>query len=156
MARLDLVDLSRRVLASQLVIKGITTEFVCSTETVMVSADRDLIEIVLAEVLDNARKAVSSSEAPAVLVEVDRLEQWALIRVHDNGCGIPDENRNLIFENFKSGWLNGVERSTGLGLGWIRRVIEAHGGGVRIEASRFGCGVCFVFSLPAVQQETRT
>lgn len=59
---------------------------------------------------------------------------WIILRVADNGCGLPDQMHEQIFEPFISTKITG----TGLGLPICRRIAEAHGG--QITAANRPCG----------------
>ena len=98
-------------------------EFHSGASRLLVCADLELIALSLAEVFDNARKAVAEAPDPKVLVQLEVVDGEAVISVHDNGCGIAENDYEEVFVDFNSAWPNGV-RSTGLGLGWIRRVFE--------------------------------
>jgi signal transduction histidine kinase len=74
---------------------------------------------------------------------------WTLIRVADNGIGVPPTDRELIFTEFHRS-LNGASRApgTGLGLAICRRIVESHGGSITVESPPEG-GAVFVVALPA-------
>ena len=72
------------------------------------------------------------------------------VEVRDHGPGIPAEEQKRIFESFYR--LRQSEKSaegTGLGLAITQRLVELHGGELRLE-SEVGHGSCFYFSLPFV------
>ncbi len=71
----------------------------------------------------------------------------AVIRVRDEGIGIPDDDLPRIFDCFErvSTWSG--EDGMGLGLWITRQIVEAHGGGVMAE-SKFGKGSTFTIRLP--------
>jgi len=112
-----------------------------------VRADIGLIERVLENLIENAIKytpeggRVSLSLIPGT----DSIEA----RVADNGPGIPEEDRERIFERFYR-----VEKSradapegTGLGLAITRRILQLHDSPIRVE-SLPGHGASFSFQLP--------
>jgi signal transduction histidine kinase len=72
--------------------------------------------------------------------------QGVLIRVADNGCGIPADVLPRIFEPFFTTKPEGV--GTGLGLSIVQSIVERHGGTLRVE-SRAGEGTTFSIRLPA-------
>ena len=53
-----------------------------------------------------------------------------MLRVRDNGCGISDENHEMVFEPFFTTRKTG----TGLGLATVRRIIQNHGGTIRLDS----------------------
>ena len=144
---LELNELCQRILSSQLAAPTVGAEFHSDASCLLICADLELIALSLAEVFDNARKAVAEAPDPKVLVQLEVVDGAAVISVHDNGCGIAENDYEEVFVDFNSAWPNGV-RSTGLGLGWVRRVFRAHKGDVKIVPSTFSAGVCFRLTLP--------
>jgi two-component system sensor histidine kinase/response regulator len=79
-----------------------------------------------------------------IAAERNSTGDW-LIRLRDNGIGIPEEHLEKVFEPFKR--LHGREiPGTGIGLALCRRIIDAHGGRIWAE-SREGDGATFLFTL---------
>lgn len=70
----------------------------------------------------------------------------AVIRVSDDGPGIPEAIRQRVFEPF----FTTKEEGTGLGLSIVARIIEEHGGSVAVESIE-GQGAAFVISLPILE-----
>jgi signal transduction histidine kinase len=97
------------------------------------------IIINLAENAIAALKAGSRIDV-SLMVEDRRI----VIRVADDGPGIPDEVRERMFQPFISG---GSAGSTGLGLAIVRRFVEDHGGSIEVESGE-GRGTSFVIALP--------
>ena len=78
-----------------------------------------------------------------VRIKVYTKELWAILEVHDDGPGIPEDKRKKVFEPFYSSKQHG----TGLGLLSLEACVKMHGGKVEIEDSPLG-GACFRISLP--------
>ena len=91
----------------------------------------------------NALDAVGDGDAH-VEIEASARDGRAVIRVTDNGPGIPAEFHCKIFEPFFTTRSSG----TGLGLAVVKSVALAHGGSVRVEDA--AVGACFVLELPAL------
>jgi K+-sensing histidine kinase KdpD len=74
---------------------------------------------------------------------------WLKVAVSDEGMGIPEDQRSVIFEKFRRGDSDVVmkTRGTGLGLYIAKRVVEAHGGRIWVESTP-GRGSTFYFTLP--------
>ena len=72
------------------------------------------------------------------------LEDGILIRVCDDGPGVPEAMRARIFEPFVT---SGKKSGTGLGLAIVREIVLAHGGRIEVEESPLG-GAAFAITLP--------
>jgi signal transduction histidine kinase len=116
-------------------------------ESIMVMADPDKLERVLLNLLDNALKF--TPDGGSVTLSAQQREEDVLISITDSGPGIPEHERQHIFERFAQ--LPGEKRTRrgyGLGLAYCRLAIEAHGGRIWIETGENGRGCCFRFTLP--------
>lgn len=104
--------------------------------------------------LDKQKKSielVALAPAPDPLPEfVDSSKKYALIRVTDNGPGIPVAEKERIFDAFFTTY----DQGTGLGLALVRRVIDGHGGSIR-ECGRPGHGASFEIYLPIHEPATK-
>lgn len=112
-------------------------------------ADRGLVRQLLDNLIGNAVKYVAPGVAPRISVTGRPLAEWLEIRVRDNGIGIPEYQREEIFESFHQAHGDGFG-GTGLGLTICRRIVERHGGSIRVEAAPEGTGSTFVLVLPAL------
>ena len=116
-----------------------------------VRCDRDAIVRVLTNLLDNARKYAPEGSKVHVTVQ---LEGEDLVRfgVADEGPGIPEGERDEVFERFRR--LDGGSSKPGEGLGLYicRGLVEAHGGSIRVDDGPHG-GAEFSFTLPRAGDE---
>jgi two-component system sensor histidine kinase KdpD len=108
--------------------------------------DAVLIERVLCNLLDNARKYAAGGRAIHICAR--HLGDAVQIAVEDRGPGVPAGMEELIFEKFTRARPQHARPGTGLGLAICRTVVEAHRGRIWAE-NRQGGGARFVFSLPA-------
>ena len=71
--------------------------------------------------------------------------------MQDQGPGIPEAERKLLFRSFQklSARPTGGEKSTGLGLAIVKRIVDAHGGTIDVE-SRAAGGTRFAVTVPLV------
>ena len=115
-------------------------------EELYVRGDPDRLHQVLANLVANAIKA----GARHVWLRAFDLEDKAVVRVEDDGEGIPPEHLPHLFERFyRVDKARDRERGgSGLGLAIVKAILEAHGGEVWVE-SQVGQGTAFSFSLPA-------
>lgn len=120
------------------------------TSPVTVSGDSSLLRPVVENLVDNAFKY--GREGGFVHVSVDRESGMALLRVRDDGQGIPQEDLPNIFERFYRGGgdLTRSVAGTGLGLAIVRRNVEFHGGEVSLR-SQVGSGTTFEIRIPAIE-----
>lgn len=102
------------------------------------------VEDVFANLLSNAIKY--SPPNTTITVDIQERGGYLLISVADQGPGIPDEYKTLIFERFKRGGKTGV-KGTGLGLAIVKRIMDIHRGRVWVEDNPGG-GSIFYVELP--------
>jgi len=115
------------------------------------------LERVVVNLLSNAAKY--SPPDSSIIVEIDREQSpdgrsWALLRVSDQGVGIPQAELSRVFERFYRA--SNVQETTpgaGIGLAGVRQIIEQHGGAVT-AASPDGAGATFTIRLPLDEEDT--
>ena len=72
------------------------------------------------------------------------------MEIHDDGVGVEDEERSLIFQRFhRSGAVRAHFRGTGMGLSICQTIVQRHGGTIECLAVPPGTGSVFRFDLPA-------
>jgi signal transduction histidine kinase len=104
-------------------------------------------------VLENALSAAADPVVVRVSFTESNLEgrPAVVISIRDNGPGVPLDKVHRIFEEF----FTTRSRGTGLGLAIVRRVVESHGGSVRVNPDCHE-GAEFLLTLPATPCEQRT
>lgn len=113
-------------------------------------SDKRRVEIILNNLLSNSLKFHNpEAELPYVEVWVHTSPRQVLIRVEDNGRGIPAQHLPRIFEMF----FRGYEQSTGSGIGLyiVREIIEKLNGTIQVESEE-GKGSAFTVKLPNQNQ----
>ncbi len=128
--------------------KQLTLEIVLAPHLPLVLIDPSRINQVLNNLLGNAIKYTPTG-GKITLTAFVWGGNFVEVRIQDTGIGIPPEYLNTIFDKFvrvKSDE-NVRIKGTGLGLAIVRKLIEAHGGSIRVE-SVLGQGATFVFTLP--------
>jgi signal transduction histidine kinase len=106
-----------------------------------INADKDLLREAVANLVDNAVRV--SPRGAEVRLRVDRGLTGPSIAVADSGPGIEPERLPRLFERFQRS-----DSGSGLGLAIARRVVERHGGTIRVKTER-GAGSTFTIELPA-------
>jgi signal transduction histidine kinase len=109
-----------------------------------VLADPSRLRQVLLNLLDNALRHVP--EGGHVSLGLDVEDDWAVLRVSDDGPGIPADRLERIFDPFYSAHERG-RRGAGLGLAFVRWIVEEHGGEVTTESVE-GAGTSITLRLP--------
>ena len=129
----------------------VTIEAHIPQEVLLVPMDAILVEQVLLNLMENS---VRHGGASKIDISAEPYGASALIRVRDNGCGIPREKLSTLFDGVH-GNIGSSEsdskRNMGIGLSVCRSIIRAHGG--EMTAGNLDCGAEFVFTLP-LEEET--
>jgi signal transduction histidine kinase len=112
-----------------------------------VSADRDRLRQVLANLLDNAIKYTPADGR--VAVRAARDGSVIRIEVSDTGAGIPDHDLPRIWDRLYRGDQSRAERGLGLGLSLVRAIVIAHGGTVDVRTQP-GKGSSFTVTFPTL------
>jgi two-component system sensor histidine kinase KdpD len=113
----------------------------------LLQVDPVLMEQVFFNLIDNACKY--SQPGSTVTVWARRRAKEALIEICDQGVGIPEADRQRVFDMFYRVKATDAQTAgTGLGLAIARGVVEAHGGTVKAEAGLHGTGTCIIIHLP--------
>ncbi|MGH7312656.1 MAG: ATP-binding protein [Candidatus Rokuibacteriota bacterium] len=126
---------------------GLALELEVDDAVSMVVADERRFRQIMLNLLSNAVKFTPDSGR--VRVGAVLREGFVEIAVSDTGVGIPQEDQDLIFEEFRQarGESAGKREGTGLGLSLTKRLVEAHGGRLWVT-SEPGLGSTFTFTLP--------
>jgi PAS domain S-box-containing protein len=147
----DLNDLVTNVLELQQPVaarKEIRLEF-SAAERIRIGVDAGKIEQVVTNLITNAVKF--SPHGSTVTVNLLRRDGFAELSVADEGPGIAADEIPTLFRPFQRGSakVTGQEPSVGLGLVICKKIVEGHGGHMRIE-SEIGKGATFYVELPIV------
>ena len=127
---------------------GLDVKVVRPDEPLVGSVDRLRIEQVLDNLLENALKYTSNGRMPEL--HLSSVGNEARVSVVDHGVGIPEGERERIFERFyrASNVHSITDTGMGLGLYICRRIVDAHGGRIWVEPTPGG-GSTFVVTIPA-------
>jgi signal transduction histidine kinase len=124
-----LLEAALRVARPQLP-RDATIECVYSDLPPVLASARHLQQVFL-NLLTNAGDAIG--ERGTIRLQTSRAAGGALVRVVDDGCGIPPEALERVFDPFFT--TKGVGRGTGLGLAICYQIVRSHGGDIRIESA---------------------
>jgi two-component system sensor histidine kinase GlrK len=126
-----------------LVAKGLTVKREC--ERVSLNGDAEKLRVVIDNLLSNSIKY--SPADSTIVLRLGRYKDNAVLEVMDQGPGIPDEDRERVFEPFYRGKAaaQSGEKGSGLGLAIVRDYVELHGGTVKAMAA---AGAHFRVILP--------
>ncbi|MFT4809787.1 MAG: two-component system nitrogen regulation sensor histidine kinase NtrY, partial [Paraglaciecola sp.] len=115
--------------------KGIQVQVKIQPSELNVTVDKDMLEQVLLNLLQNAEHAVENCMSPKVNLNAFLNKRGhVVIEVSDNGKGIPDEIGNKIFVPFYTT----KQQGSGVGLALTRQIILAHGGAIKYELRETG------------------
>lgn len=126
--------------------------------------DERAIQLAVINLIDNALKYAPDSEV--IAIKVAREAARIAIRVTDRGPGVPEAERERIFERFVRGARPASEsaiskggapprapvRGSGIGLALVKHIAESHGGRAWVEGT-FGAGSTFVVTIPTLTRD---
>ena len=118
-----------------------------ASELPNVFVQKDMIQRVLTNLLDNALRYGDGSKEVRIAAKYLPQEARILVSVMDHGPGIPARFRESIFEKFQRVQRSGKSKGLGIGLAFCRLAVEAHGGRIWVEDAPTG-GAQFNLTLP--------
>ena len=150
---LDLCELARVTLLSfETILEelGANVRFDARPERLMVSADKDAIQRVIFNLVDNAAKFTPPEGD--LFIRIREQNKKAVFSIRNTGEGIPPEELPHLFDRFyKSDRSRGLDkRGAGLGLYIAKRIIDAHGEEIWVTSQKGGWTE-FVFTLSLVK-----
>jgi signal transduction histidine kinase len=155
-SRLDALEHLERTEAVDLLAllaeEGARTGAEVSGESVCIQGDARLLRRLMRNLLENAQRYAAGSLVEASVVPL--TSTGACLRVADRGPGVPEEERERIFEPFyrPTGLRERSDGGVGLGLALVRQIARHHGGAVHC-VPRVGGGTCFEVNLGTSQSD---
>jgi PAS domain S-box-containing protein len=119
-------------------------------------ADPDQLSQVLINLLVNAEQALHDRSSPRKITISTKLRPKTgdiVVKVADTGAGMSPEIRSRIFEPFFT--TKEVGKGTGIGLSFCHRIVQSHGGTIKVETTE-GSGSTFIVSLPGLRRPRTT
>jgi CheY-like chemotaxis protein/anti-sigma regulatory factor (Ser/Thr protein kinase) len=146
---IDLCDLVRRT-AAVFTERGAEQQFVVSTAPVWINGDAVRIEQVISNIVGNAAKYTPVGGKIAISLSTEADE--AVLRVQDDGFGIPPELLPRVFDLFVQGerTLDRSQGGLGIGLTLVRRLVTLHHGTVTVSSEGPNRGSLFTVRLPSI------
>lgn len=117
--------------------------------------DRELIDIIIRNILSNAIKYTRRGGRISILLkEKPKPDSEILIKICDNGIGIPPEKQAVLFSEGDIESTPGTEneKGTGFGLKLVAELVKVNKGYIQVESQQ-GEGTCFTITVPAVRKE---
>lgn len=125
------------------------------TPGIHILGDRDDLEVVLSNLLENA--ALYTTAPPIISVDLERSDRSCLLSVRDHGEGIDPKELKQVFRRFyRADSANLNRRGTGLGLYIVRSIIQDHHGTITAHSEGHGTGTVFRITLPLAPQQNRS
>lgn len=114
--------------------KKINFKYIYDANDIVLWVDRDMFEKIIMNILSNSFKF--TPENGSILLEVFDEDEQVKIKVTDDGCGIPIEMLDKVFEKFMQVDYSNKQGSegTGIGLSLVKQLIEFHKGEIKIES----------------------
>jgi signal transduction histidine kinase len=146
----DAVDMAVQLLRHRLESYDVKVHVKRNGRLPEISADPDQLKEVLVNLMVNACDAMVNGGKITIEEEQSRAENLGpvvILRVSDNGPGVPESIQAKLFQPFFST----KEEGTGLGLSIATRIVEQHGGWLDLK-SQEGQGATFIITLPAGEE----
>jgi PAS domain S-box-containing protein len=149
--RVELTPMIQDIIACQADVFADKQQDVCfepNTDAYAVEADPDLLRMAIENIMSNASKYTQNGKQ--ITLQLDRDKTHVHIMICDQGVGIPEKYKKDLFKKFKRihNDLSVAAGGTGLGLYWVKKVIELHKGKIKVT-SKVGHGSTFIIMLPA-------
>lgn len=147
----ELIESARRTLEATAQKYNIPVEIVVPPDLPPVNVDAEKIQRVLINLLDNALRFTPAGKPLRLSVEHQPERRKLCVCVADSGPGIPEKERERIFEQYwqvkENRPLRG-SKGSGIGLTFCQKVLEAHGERIWVQSPGPLPGACFAFTLP--------
>ena len=123
-------------------------------------ADPGMVEHAVVNLIQNSIHALGFAAHPRIIVRTHCLDGHICLEIEDNGCGIPPEHLDHIYEpaftlkgsRDLTGSYKKHIKGTGYGMANIKKYIEQHKGRISVQ-SEFGLGTTFTICLPVIEKE---
>lgn len=138
--RLNIVPIVKRTLD---IFDAKSIVFVCNDDQIILLIDKDQLVRVVTNLIKNAIQATEQLDTPKIVITLHKKEHHVELSVCDNGVGIPEKDKEKIFEpkfTTKSG-------GSGLGLAMVKSIINSYNGSISLKSIE-GKGSSFIVCFP--------
>jgi len=145
------VELSMEVTAYSLRAADIDIRLSLSPDIPPIWGDADQLNQVLTNLILNAQKALEEAKGSRrikIITSYRERTREVVVKIKDNGPGIPENIRSRIFEPFFT--TRQVGSGTGIGLAFCHRIVTTHGGTIEVDSGIDG-GASFVIRMPVTR-----
>ena len=111
-----------------------------------IKIDENKFRQVLVNIFDNSKAATENIKNPKIIITVKYNKNSIMLKIEDNGIGIPTEIIDKIYEPY----VTSKKTGTGLGLAIVNKIIEEHSGNIEIKNTKPN-GVCILITLPLME-----
>lgn len=114
---------------------------------IWIRGDESRIQICIIDLLKNAKDAMELCNKREIKIDLKAENDFCSIYVQDEGCGVPEDIREKIFDPFYT--TKEINKGTGIGLALVREIIRDHKGHISFE-TKVGEGTTFKIEFPLV------
>jgi signal transduction histidine kinase len=133
--------------------KGIEVFYKFSDERFEIFADPDALKQIFSNLLGNAIKF--TPEGGQIRIRLKKTEAEVYIEICDTGIGIPEKEKDKVFDKFYRVYRPGLEiKGTGLGLSIVKEILDAHNAKIEIESEEDkGTIIRVIFSTQNMEED---
>ena len=118
-------------------------QFSAEKDDIQIKFDRSQLIRIITNLVKNAIQATENQSSPFISVHISTEDEYVIIKVEDNGTGIPEDMQERIFEPRFTTKTSGM----GLGLGMVKNIVETYKGDIKLK-SKPDEGTIFILKLP--------
>jgi two-component system sensor histidine kinase QseC len=139
----DIVKLAKEILSDlvpQALEKDTDIELIAPDTPLIIEAHDTAISILIRNLVDNSIRYSPKNSLIQVVLEETSDKKGVVLKVIDNGCGIPEELRQRVFERFFR-VIGNKTSGSGLGLGIVQQIVDLHHASISLETPANGKGL---------------
>jgi signal transduction histidine kinase len=141
MARFNIDRLIREAVERAALSSRIDVETSVEPDASEMMGDYDLLLTALMNIMKNSVEAISNKGT--ITIDIHAEGDYIMMAIRDSGSGIDERSLDKILNPFFTTKAQGM----GLGLAYVKKIVEAHGGRIKVESTR-GSGTCIMLTFP--------